>query len=294
MMELYHNTENYSIINFKNMLNFVTQRCIIDYKNETKNKRVVAMLKKIMVPVMVSSLILLAGCGENNDSAKEKSDVSPVMSAEASEAAAESSAVIYDYSSIPELTPDALRKMNEDNTEFFVESDARGVVKLIDGTISEKPVMDSEDAMDVIVSLRGLFKVSDPKNSFVLKENRSDKYTKHFIFNQYYKGVRVYGTVTNLTVNANTNIAEYMTSYTLSDEQLEKTDMEIAYTEKDILEKYAKQNVREPELVIYSNPNNKNTDDSPVLVYHLVSDTEYLLVSAKTGSITDKWPSVID
>lgn len=253
------------------------------------------MLKKIFAVIIASSMFVLIGCsGDKTESGSSKESVPQISVSEKKESPEnpnkENSEPSNNYSSYPDYSEEDLRKMNEGDLEFVVEYDKHGIVNYINGKLSENPVMNADDAWNVVVSIRGLLGVSDPKTSFVLSDEHSDEYSRHYDFEQYYQGVNVLGAVIHLCVDVDTNTADYFSSYTFSDKQLEKTDMEIIFSEQQILEKYPEHAFRAPELKICGSLENSD----PVLVYYLVGDGEDYLVSAKTGEIVDTFITIID
>jgi hypothetical protein len=194
-----------------------------------------------------------------------------------------------DASSINDNTEEDIIKLN--NEDFDIGGDIRydengEYVTFISGKYSNIIVADIESATESLYSVRSLIGLTDPASELTGYYNDGDGYTETYIFNQLYKGIKVYGYSLVISVRAGSGETCSLNSTLIPTNKIESTSLTPSISINELKKTYA---IWSYELEIYTFD---EYADSPILVYILETDDECLIVNAYNGEIINSWPTV--
>ena len=228
-------------------------------------------LKYTAISIIVILMLLLCSCKhvspKNNSFFARKSQTSTV-SQEISKSVSEESAEIS-YEASPKPDP---------NIEFYNDGQT---VKAIYGEWSENTVLDFDEAFASINEIKDLLKIKDVNKELAISVSYSMGDKMLYVFDKLYNNIRVYGSEVIISVRYENPVPNYLESYLIPDEILQKTDFSENFSEEDIIEKYNAKNVRK---YIYAYDKYM---DKPVIVYTADIDGETKIINAVSGEFIE-------
>ncbi len=185
------------------------------------------------------------------------------------------------------ITMEDLEKINSDNLEIKYNSDGR--IDSIDGEFAYFPITDKDKAYEAFMGIADFMHINP--EDFVYDETASHENPNGlnvYYFQQYYKGIKIYGAYIQITVNPKHTERTYLQSTYIPDFDI---DTEPKISEKEAMkraeEKYNAEVEGKPELVIYEGNLAWDMDLSD-------SETTRIIMQADNGTILYEEEMIID
>ncbi len=186
------------------------------------------------------------------------------------------------------ITMEDLEKINGDNLEIKYSSDGR--IDSIDGELAYFSITDKDKAYKAFMGIAELLDIENTED-FVYDETASHENPNGlnvYYFQQYYKGIKIYGAYVQITVNP--QHTEWTSTYSNYIPNLDiDTEPKISREEAVKLaeEKYDTEVYGEPELVIFEGNLAWDMDLSD-------SETTRIIMQADNGTILYEEEIIVD